>query len=169
MSPRRHKAGCIARASIRRRSCGTFGCALLAGKLADLATEQLAEAQGLALSMTSGTREYHSNGAWVKRMHPGIASANGITAAGWAKQGFTGSRTPLRRAVRALQRFRQQAAEGSTSPPAPKGLGETWEMLDVAYKPYPACHFNHAFIDAAIKLRNDHELKSEDIEIRSPR
>src|SRR3546814_8927005 len=44
------------------------------------------------------------------------------------------------------------------------GLGEQWEMLDVAYKPYPACHFNHAFIDAAIRLHNDHGLKPDEID-----
>lgn len=141
---------------------GTFGCALIAGRLADLSTEQLAEAQGLALSMTSGTREYHSNGAWVKRMHPGIAAASAITAAGWAKHGFTGSRTPYEGPYGLYNAFGNKLEVDLATCTA--GLGEQWEVLDVAYKPYPACHFNHAFIDAAIRLHDDHGLKPDEID-----
>ena len=141
---------------------GTFGCALLAGKLSDLSRDQLVEAQGLALSMTSGTREYHSNGAWVKRMHPGIAAASGITAAGWAKHGFTGSRTPYEGPYGLFKTF----GNGVDADPAvcTAGLGETWEMPEVAYKPYPACHFTHSFIDAAMALRDEQGLRPEDID-----
>ena len=32
-------------------------------------------------------------------------------------------------------------------------LAEVWETLNVAVKPYPACHFVHAFADAAIELK----------------
>jgi len=141
---------------------GTFGCALLAGRLSDLSVEQLTEAQGIALSMTSGTREYHTNGAWVKRMHPGIAAANGITAAGWAKHGFTGSRTPYEGPYGLFNAFGNKLEVDLSNCTA--GLGESWEMLEVAYKPYPACHFNHAFIDAAIRLRDEHKLTLDDID-----
>ena len=36
-------------------------------------------------------------------------------------------------------------------------------MLNVAMKPYPACHFNHAFADAALELRRNHSFAIEDI------
>ena len=29
------------------------------------------------------------------------------------------------------------------------GLGERWETLQISFKPYPCCHFNHATMDAA--------------------
>jgi len=141
---------------------GTFACALLAGTLSDLSVAQLVEAQGIALSMTSGTREYHSNGAWVKRMHPGIAAANGITAAGWAKHGFTGSHTPYEGPYGLYNAFGNKLDVNIATCTA--GLGESWEMLDVAYKPYPACHYNHAFIDAAITLRDEHGLSADEID-----
>src|SRR6266496_825712 len=34
-------------------------------------------------------------------------------------------------------------------------LGEIWELLQVAVKPYRACHFVHACIDAALALRRE--------------
>ncbi len=36
-------------------------------------------------------------------------------------------------------------------------------MLNVALKPYPACHFNHAFADAALELRAKHAFALDDI------
>ena len=71
-----------------------FGTALIAGWLYGLTAEQLTMAQGIVLSMASGAREYSTDGAWSKRLHPGWAGAAGITAATLAKEGFIGPPTP---------------------------------------------------------------------------
>ncbi len=43
-----------------------------------------------------------------------------------------------------------------------KGLGRNWEMLRVRFKPYPSCHFTHAFIDAALTLaQHDHLIPEQ--------
>src|SRR6185369_9177058 len=34
-------------------------------------------------------------------------------------------------------------------------LGSSWEVVRTAVKPFPACHFTHACIDAALRLRKD--------------
>src|SRR5690606_39845834 len=34
-----------------------------------------------------------------------------------------------------------------------EGLGERFEFVDLSYKPYPCCRFNHTAIDAALALR----------------
>src|SRR5690606_123822 len=73
---------------------GAFGCAIVAGKLFGASDEQLAMAQGIALSVGSGSLEFLSDGAWTKRMHPGWAAVAGITAAALAKQGFVGPARP---------------------------------------------------------------------------
>jgi 2-methylcitrate dehydratase PrpD len=41
---------------------------------------------------------------------------------------------------------------------ATAGLGTTWELLQVAVKPFPACHFTHACADAAIALVGEQGL-----------
>ena len=69
-----------------------FSCAIAAGRLYRLTSHQLAMAQGIALSMASGTREYSEEGAWTKRLHPGWGAAAGITAAVLARRGFVGPR-----------------------------------------------------------------------------
>ena len=49
------------------------------------------------------------------------------------------------------------------------GLGTTWELLDTAIEPFPACHFTHAAIDCALALRERCPAdRIESIEIRVP-
>jgi 2-methylcitrate dehydratase PrpD len=50
----------------------------------------LAHAQGVVLSMASGSMEFLSDGAWTKRMHPGWAGVSGLTATARAGAGFRG-------------------------------------------------------------------------------
>ena len=64
---------------------GRIGCALAAAKLLKLDPERATMAQGIVLSMASGSMEFLEDGAWTKRMHPGWAGVAGITAATLAK------------------------------------------------------------------------------------
>ena len=73
---------------------GVFGAALAAGRLAGMTEAQLAHAQGIALSMASGSLQFLDDGAWTKRMHPGWAAVAGISAAALAQQGFQGPAEP---------------------------------------------------------------------------
>ena len=43
------------------------------------------------------------------------------------------------------------------------GLGQRWESRDVSFKPYPAAHVTHSFIDAALYLRRAAALKIDEI------
>ncbi len=140
-----------------------FACALIAGRLARLTREQLVMAQGIALSMAAGTREYSSNGASTKRMHPGWAGVCGITAARLAASGFTGARSAYE------GRFGLFATHLNIDPAkwdrgaATHALGEVWETAEVAIKPFPACQLSIACIDAAIQLASEHNLNATDI------
>ncbi len=141
---------------------GTYASAMIAGRLMDLTEQQLTHAQGLAHSMAGGMREYHTDGASSKRLHPGLAAANGITSAAWAKHGFTGPRT--------CYEGKYGLYSCMTDQPEPDveactyGLGEEWEIINVAFKPYPACNWTDAFIDCALALREEHDLRPEQIE-----
>ena len=43
-------------------------------------------------------------------------------------------------------------------------LGNTWELHDVAVKPYPICHLIHACADSAVILKEKHSIAPADIE-----
>ena len=48
-------------------------------------------------------------------------------------------------------------------PTLTQGLGSTWELMNVAVKPFPVCHFIHACGDAALALKQQHGFEVQDI------
>ncbi len=132
---------------------GVFGCALAAGRLFGLTAREMTHAQGIALSMASGSMEFLEDGAWNKRLHPGWAAQAGITAAALARQGFVGATNPYAGRYGLFNIYMAGGADAVALARATAGLGQRWELMHTAIKPYPACHFTHACIDAALILR----------------
>lgn len=145
---------------------GVFGCAVAAGRLGGLSADELARAQGIALSMAAGSMEFLDDGAWNKRLHPGWAAQSGITAAALAKEGFVGISKPYAGRFGLYRAYLGEGAEGGDLGLATRGLGSRWELLRTAIKPYSACHFTHAYIDAALHL---HRTGIDPAEIRAVR
>ena len=136
---------------------GAFASALAAGKLHNLDAAQLVNAQGVALSAASGSLEFLEDGSWTKRFHPGWAGVSGITAAMMAKHGFVAPAAAYEGRF-GLYKSHLGALDAQCDyARATQGLasrsGQIWETLNVAVKPYPACHFVHAFADAALELK----------------
>lgn len=142
---------------------GAFGCALAASRILGLDAEAATMAQGITLSMASGSLEFLEDGSWTKRMHPGWAGVAGITAATLARHGFVGPRGAYD------GRFGLYASHLGTSFDqadlglATENLGRAWQINEVAVKPIPACHFTHAAADAAAVLHKEHGLAAGDI------
>jgi 2-methylcitrate dehydratase PrpD len=42
-------------------------------------------------------------------------------------------------------------------------LGHAWETLRIAFKPYPCCHYNHAYLDCALELRARDGVRGDEI------
>jgi 2-methylcitrate dehydratase PrpD len=137
---------------------GAFACALAAGKLMGLDEKQLAMAQGIVLSTASGTLEFLEDGAWNKRLHPGWAAAAGITAASLAQHGFVGATKVYEGRFGLYASHLQERFASDDLGLATAALGERWELMEVAVKPLPACHFTHACADAAIALKRDYGI-----------
>ena len=142
---------------------GAFGCALAAAKLLGLDPQRATMAQGIVLSMASGSLEFLEDGAWTKRMHPGWAGVAGITAATLAKHGFVGPRGAYdgRFGLYASHLGSHFAQADLTL--ATEALGRSWQIDEVAVKPIPACHFAHAAADAAVALHDKYHLPAKDI------
>ena len=143
--------------------CGTLGVAAAAAKLYGLGAEGILHAVGIAASMGSGVIEANRTGGSVKRMHCGWAAHAGIIAAQMARAGFTGPPSVFEGRFGFYQAFcGGQFDEAELL----RGLGEDWCIPGIFYKPYPANHFTHAGIDAALKLRTQLELDNiEEIEL----
>lgn len=143
---------------------GAFSSALISGRLMELNHEQLVMAQGIALSLASGSLEFLQDGAWTKRMHPGWSAASGMTAATLAKHGFKGPLATYEGRFGLFNTYLGTEAGQADLSLATEGLGQVWEVANVAVKPLPACHFTHACADSAMALRNKHNIDINEIE-----
>ncbi len=141
-------------------TCGAFGAAAAAGKVFCLDADQMANAFGICLSQTSGSMQFLVDGAWTKRFQIGQAAMSGLMAATLAKEGFKG-------AVEAFEGkygFLHAYAPDSQPEKAVEGLGEVWETMQTAVKPYPSCRYSHAALDAMLALRAANDIQPDDIE-----
>ena len=139
---------------------GTLGAALAAAMVYGLNEEQIGHAVAISASMGAGLIEANRTGGTVKRVHCGWAAHAGVVAAELARQDLTGPPTVFEGRFGFLRAFLDDKADAEA---LTRGLGKEWELLRIFFKPYPANHFTHAGIDAAIKLRND-GLQLEEIE-----
>ncbi|HEY5431246.1 MAG TPA: MmgE/PrpD family protein [Solirubrobacteraceae bacterium] len=130
--------------------CGTIGAAASAAVLLGLRAEGVTNAIGLAASMAGGVIEANRTGGTVKRIHCGWAAHSGISAARLAAHGITGPPTVLEGRFGFFRAFLNGNYDAEA---IDAGLGERWEVPGIFFKPYPANHFTHAGIDAALSLR----------------
>jgi len=144
--------------------CGTMGASVAAARLMKLDEEAMRRAQGIALSMASGSMQPVQDGTWTKRMHPGWAAAAGISAAGLAAGGFTGPDAAYEGRHGLYNLFLGEHASKADPSLVCKELGETWEFARSSVKLYPACHQSHAFINAALALAREYDVRADDIE-----
>lgn len=141
--------------------CGVFGAAAAASKLRGLDAAATTNAIGIAGSMASGLLEFLSDGSATKRLHPGWAAHAGIIASRLAAHGATGPATVLegRFGLYAAYLNRTDVDLG----PSLDDLGERWETPSIAFKPYPACHYIHASLDALRELHEAEPIPPEDV------
>jgi 2-methylcitrate dehydratase PrpD len=139
--------------------CGALGGAVAAGLLQGLDADGITHALGIAASMASGVIEANRTGGTVKRMHCGWAAHSAVSAAQLAVNGFTGPPSILEGRFGFFQAWLHGVFDASA---ISEGLGTRWSVPGIFFKPYPANHFTHAAIDAAISLRR-RGLRPEDV------
>lgn len=141
--------------------CGVFGATAAAARARGLDAAATAHALGIAGSMASGLLEFLADGADTKRLHPGWAAQAGITAARLAAHGATGPATVFegRRGFYATY----LAGVEVDLAPGLAGLGSEWNTPQIAYKPYPACHYTHAPVDALAKVLRENPIRPDEV------
>ena len=130
--------------------CGAIGSAAAAAILLGGGAGDAAHAMAVAASMASGIIEANRTGGTVKRIHCGLAAQAGVAAARLVRAGLTGPPTALEGRFGFFEAFLRDEWRCE---PVLDGLGDEWSVAGIFYKPYPANHFTHAGIDAALRLR----------------
>ena len=148
---------------------GTLGAALAAAMVYGLGEEEISHAVAISASMGAGIIEANRTGGTVKRIHCGWAAHAGVTAAELAARGLTGPPTAFEGRFGFMQAYLDDKADAEA---LTGELGKRWELLRIFFKPYPANHFTHAGIDAAITLREEgldiEELEEIELGVASP-
>ena len=142
--------------------CGVFGAAAAASRLRGLDATATTNALGIAGSMASGLLEFLSDGSATKRLHPGWAAHAGIIASRLAAHGATGPATVLEGRFGLYAAYLDRTDVDLAA--SLDDLGERWETPNIAFKPYPACHYIHASLDALRELHEADPIAPEDVE-----
>jgi 2-methylcitrate dehydratase PrpD len=142
--------------------CGVFGATAAAAAVRGMDATTTVNALGIAGSMASGLLEYLADGSSTKRLHPGWAAHAGIIASRLAAHGATGPSSVIEGRFGLYRAFVQRDDADIASQTA--DLGERWETPRIAFKPYPACHYVHASLDATAQILADTPVAIEEID-----
>jgi 2-methylcitrate dehydratase PrpD len=141
--------------------CGVFGAAAAAARLRGLDVGATTRALGICGSYAGGIFEYLADGSATKPLHAGWAAHGGILAAALAEAGAEGPATVLEGRFGVYNTFND---DEPTIEAAFGNLGEIWETPAITYKPYSACHYVHAPVDAALQASGGRPIAAAEIE-----
>ncbi len=148
---RDHAAPLSARGFRTTPAYGVFGAAAAAARLLGLDAARAAHALAIAASLAGGLREFATAGSGEYPFQAGVAARNGVTAALLAAEGADGAPSALSGAAGFFRAFAD--GSGDYGRRLTDRLGEDFEMLRVAYKPYPVCQFHRGIIRGLLALR----------------
>ncbi len=140
---------------------GIFAVTAASGRLLDIDKETLTDALGLDLSLAAGCQQFLETGGWNKPFQVGLTAHNALYSLAFARAGLQGTRQPLEGRYGYYATF---AEPGSDLTKATDGLGQRFEALYTALKPYPCCRFNHAAIDAVVNIVKREAVRPEEVE-----
>jgi 2-methylcitrate dehydratase PrpD len=139
---------------------GMFGAVAAGGRLLCMDSNKVSNAMGVALSQASGALQFLENGAWNKRVHVGQAAHNAIISLTLANHGVIGASQALEGRYGYLNLYSQDSWDPEL---AIKDLGQHFEVMSTAVKPYPCCRYSHSIIDGVLDLAKRHDLRPEDV------
>ena len=128
-------------------TCGTFGATAAVGHLKGFDADTFEMAFGVNGSQAAGSLQFLENGAWNKRLHPGLAAQRGMLAGALADANFRGSADPITGEYGLFH--------GYTDDPHPALLAQIEPgaaIQETGLKPYPCCRYMHAGIDGLLEI-----------------
>ncbi len=137
-----------------------FGAAAAAAMLLKLDAGDTAMALGIAGEQAAGTQQSHGEGVYSRRLHGGLAAANGVRAALLVASGITGPKEFLEGRYGLYQALDLQFDADQLT----RDLGSNWEFLDTWYKNYPSYTISHGPIQALLELRRKHSIDPANVE-----
>jgi len=141
-----------------------FGVASLACRLLGLDTEKTANAAGMCGSFSAGLLECWVDGTQTKFVHSGWAAQSGLMAAYFAQAGLTGPAAVFEGRFGLFASHVQDPGARRDFNRITNALGTHWESRNASFKPFPAAHVIHPYIDALLRVRTEIGIRTEDVE-----
>lgn len=140
-------------------TCGTLGIAVAISYLLDFTPQQRKEAFATACVSAMGMLKVLDDGSELKPYNVAKTAVMGLIAAQMAKAGYHGHPDPL-----AGERGFLKMMTGREDIELQKPLWNGTYAIEKTYtKPYAACRYLHPAIEAAIALKNEHDLNPQEI------
>ena len=140
-------------------TAGKLAAAAGVARLLRLDASRLQHALGSAGTMAAGLWEFLRDAADSKQLHTAKAAADGLMAAYFARDGFTGARRILE--------GEQGMAAGMSSDADPAaltdGLGTRWALAETSFKFHASCRHTHPAADALLELMRRNRLTADDV------
>jgi 2-methylcitrate dehydratase PrpD len=144
------KIGIIESGFIYTSLFGHFAATAAAARVMRFNADQTVNALGVAYSQAAGTHQVTRDAALTKRIQPGFAAKTALISTAMTRIGIRGARNTFE-GVDGL--FRTYLRGRYDPAVLREGLGKRFEFVNLSYKPYPCCRFNHTAIDAALQIR----------------
>ena len=141
-------------------TCGALGATLAAAYMLGFTPEERARAFAAACVSATGMLAALDDGSELKPYNVAKTALLALTALRLAKAGFEGPADPLG-GKRGYLKMMTGKADVELLPLCQKG---TYAIQKSYTKPYASCRYTHPAVEAAIRLRNEHGLRPEDIE-----
>jgi 2-methylcitrate dehydratase PrpD len=138
-----------------------YGAAIGAGRVLGHDATQMANALGIAGSLSSGLLAFSKakQGGMVKRLHPGRGSESGILASRLAASGFSGPETVLEGKFGYLDVYCREPDPTLLT----KQLHQDWATSRTMLKQYAAQGHTHTSIQSMRALMAEHNFSGRDI------
>jgi 2-methylcitrate dehydratase PrpD len=135
---------------------GAFGATAAAGHLLGLGEGAMLDAFSLALAQATCSAEIkHAPDSWLRAVRDAFAAKTGVLSAQLAHKGVRGSQAPFEGRAGLFALY----ARGHYDPGSiTLGLGESYALEEISFKPWPTCRGTHAFIEAALALARLHAI-----------
>ena len=141
---------------------GVFASAVATARCLRLDLLRMQHCIGIAASFGAGIMQAWLDGTDVRFCHTGFAASSGMLAAQLAAAGVTGPAESLEGKFGIFHTHLQGDVPLHLSAICDE-IGRRWESRNVSFKPYPAAHVMHSFIDAVLYLRGTEGFRVEDI------
>jgi 2-methylcitrate dehydratase PrpD len=129
---------------------GHFAATAAAARVMGFDKEQTINALGIAYSQAAGTHQVTRDAALTKRIQPGFAAKTALISIAMTRIGIRGVRNTFEGADGLFHTYLRDRYDSTVLRDA---LGKRFEFVNLSYKPYPCCRFNHTAIDAALEIR----------------